>query len=144
MDQLIANETEIKKIVEDIQENIINISKIIPYSDSMTVYDLVIKVFNKRSLKLLVKNDKRVQDYTDFFRSNFGNRYDLFWLFDAMFDKIQDAYKRSKIMEKVQNIPQLKKVIPLPYKVILMIIEYFDNDNLKIFVNSFCEYPICK
>ncbi|CAG5073894.1 Protein of unknown function [Cotesia congregata] len=141
MDQLIAKDTEIRKLVEDIQEDIINTSKIIPYSDSMTVYDLVIKVFNKRSLKMLVKNDKSIQDYIDFFRSNFGKQYNRFWLFHAMFGKIQDAYKRRKIMEKVQNIPQLKKVIPLPYEVILMIIEYFDNDNLKNFVNSFYECP---
>ncbi|XP_044585387.1 uncharacterized protein LOC123265633 [Cotesia glomerata] len=144
MDQLIAKDTEVRKLVEDIQEDVINTYKIIPFSDSMTVYDLVIKVFNKRSLKLLVKNDKRVQDYADFFRSNFGKQYDHFWLFLAMSGKIQDAYKRRKIMEKVEEISQLKKVIPLPYEVILMIIEYFDNDNLKNFVNSFYECPICK
>ncbi|CAG5089680.1 Similar to Rnasel: 2-5A-dependent ribonuclease (Mus musculus) [Cotesia congregata] len=128
MDQLIAKKAEVKKIVADFQEDFINTYLFIPFSGSMTLYALVIKAFNKRSLKLLIKNDKLVEDYDDFFLSNIRDEYnDKFWLFNSIFCKVRHAHKRRQIMEKVENISQLKKVIPLPYEVIFMTVE--DNNK---------------
>ncbi|CAG5089684.1 Protein of unknown function [Cotesia congregata] len=144
MDQLIAKETKVKKIVKHFKKYFINYCLTEHFSDSMTFYDLVIKVFNKRSLQLLVKDDQFLKDYDRSYVSKIRRWYDQFLLHQAMYLKILNAYKRRELMEIVENISQLTVVIPLPYEIILINIEYLDNDNFKNFVNSFYKSSVCK
>ncbi|XP_044593593.1 uncharacterized protein LOC123271353 [Cotesia glomerata] len=138
MDQLVASDVGVKKFVNKFAKKFVNSSlknqKINCEDGDMSVYEFVKKVLDDRALKLLVKDEKLVEGFREFVRIRATQKKKTYEIFKIVFDKFEKAYERRKILEKVQKIQGLRQAIPLPYEIVLYIIEFVDNWSLQQFV----------
>lgn len=136
MDQLIANQSSLKEFVDNYKKKFIHgylKNQIIYYDDkNTTLYEVLMRAFDKRLVKVMIKDEKLVEAVKSLI-SNENRSY----LVDLLVKEIERAGKRNKLMEDVKKIPQLKDCILLPYEIVLDIIDYLENDNLKVFISAF-------
>ncbi|XP_074115641.1 uncharacterized protein LOC141538180 [Cotesia typhae] len=136
MDQLIATESSLKEFVDNYKKKFIHgylKNHIIYYDDkNTTLYEVLMRAFDKRLVKAMIKDEKLVEAVKSLI-SNENRSY----LVDLLVKEIERAEKRNKLMEDVKKIPQLKNCLPLPYEVVLDIIDFLENDDVKVFINAF-------
>ncbi|XP_044589307.1 alpha-latrocrustotoxin-Lt1a-like [Cotesia glomerata] len=106
-------------------------------NQSMTLYDLAVKVFNKKTLLRLVRNENFIIAFKDVYEKmkSYGIRNEEFLVMLAL--RIEKGQIRIELLKKVKEIAQLTEAIPLPYEIILEIIEFLENENLEILINAF-------
>lgn len=144
MDQLVASDVAVKKFVNKFAKKFVNSSlknqKINCQDGDTSVYEFVKKVLDDRALKLLVKDDKLVEGFRKFVKTRETHKKKAYEIFKIVFDKFEKAYERRKVLEKIQKIQGLREAIPLPYEIVLYIIEFVDNWSLQQFVDAFYQH----
>ncbi|KAH0534625.1 hypothetical protein KQX54_005997 [Cotesia glomerata] len=137
MDQLLKEDHEIRKTLEEYENSFLRgylKNNIIDLGDKkITIYEFAEKILNNRRVIGFLKNygyHTIKIDLETYF-------HDPCHLRSLLEFKVDSAWKRSFLLEKIKTLPQLKEYIPLPYELILEIIDYLNNDDLQRFIDSF-------
>ncbi|XP_074103897.1 uncharacterized protein LOC141530601 [Cotesia typhae] len=105
--------------------------------EKMSLYEFIRLVVDEVKLKKLIKRNLTVE-YN--WRSRLINRnldYNSYYFRVIIFEWICKARERLRLLEELKKISILRKVIPLPYEVVLNIVEYLRNGELHFFIKAF-------
>ncbi|XP_044591632.1 uncharacterized protein LOC123269835 isoform X2 [Cotesia glomerata] len=141
MNELIASHENLRKIVDDYRMNFIEKElqkRFIEFGDNkMTMYDFFMQVFDCRKLKVLARDENLLDALDKFFNLDFYNNC-LFQTYDDPIKiRIGDAKRRLRLLENLKKISSLREAIPLPFELVLDIVEYLNNKHLNVFITAF-------
>ncbi|CAG5102356.1 Protein of unknown function [Cotesia congregata] len=125
MDKLIATDENIRRIVNDYKINFIEKelkNVFIKLSGKeLTIHDLLMQIYDNKKLMILARDKSFQRVWSE---STYLIRH---WDFKLL-------YMSSKLRINRFNV---REAIPLPYELILDIVEYLNNEELDIFISAF-------
>ncbi|XP_044598440.1 uncharacterized protein LOC123274781 [Cotesia glomerata] len=141
MDELIASDENLREIVNDYKRNFIEKElqdRYIVFGDNkMTMYDFLVQVFDYKKLKFLA----REENLLDALHQVFGLDFDDYCFYEIYYNpikiRIKDAKERLRHLENLKKVSSLREAIPLPFELILDIVEYLNNKHLDVFIKAF-------
>ncbi|XP_044591796.1 uncharacterized protein LOC123269924 [Cotesia glomerata] len=141
MDELIASDEKIREFVNDVKKNFVE-KKLQEHfvefgNNKMTSYDFLVQVFDYKKLKLLAGEEDLLDALRQVFRLNFDdyNYYRIY--FTLIQTRIKDATERLRLLQSLRKISSLREAIPLPFELVLDIVEYLNNKHLNFFIKAF-------
>lgn len=141
MDRFVASNEMITKFVNDhkrkfifgvIKRRVIQVE-----DEKMSLYEFIKLVVDDVKLKKLIKRNLNVEFI---WRSCLIDRsldYNSYYFRVVIFEWICKARERLRLLEELKKISILRKFIPLPYELILNIVEYLSNGELNFFIMAF-------
>ncbi|XP_044591789.1 uncharacterized protein LOC123269922 [Cotesia glomerata] len=141
MEKLVANDEKLRATVNDFKRNFIEKElqeSFIEFGDKkMTMYDFLMQVFDNKKLKFLAREENSLNvlhkvfwercDDDDFYKS----------YYNPIKTRIENAKERLRHLENLKKISSLRKAIPLPFELVLEIVEYLNNKYLNLFIKAF-------
>ncbi|XP_044591778.1 uncharacterized protein LOC123269920 isoform X1 [Cotesia glomerata] len=147
MGEIIASDENLRMIVNDYKKFIENgLQKdFIEFGDKkITMYDFLMQIFDYKKLKFLAREENFVNALVKFVKQRIhssNQNSDVFRFYRAyqlpILSRIRDAKKKLTLLENLKKIPSLRKAIPLPFELVLYIVEYLKNKQLNVFINAF-------
>ncbi|XP_044591548.1 uncharacterized protein LOC123269778 [Cotesia glomerata] len=150
MDQLIASDENLREIINDFKINFIEKELkecFIKFGDyKMTMYDFSMQVFDSKKLKLLAREEDLINVLSKFFEEKIKTSSHSYFTVIKKRIKIRivDAQIRLDLLQLLKTIPSLREAIPLPFEVVLDIVEYLNNIQLFVLINAFYSFPHSK
>ncbi|CAD6217124.1 GSCOCG00004682001-RA-CDS, partial [Cotesia congregata] len=131
MDELISSDENLRWIVDNYKKNFIGKvlqDHFIEFSDNkMTMYDFFMQVFDDKKLKFLAREEDLLDALDNIvLRQNddFSRFYEAYR--NPIKIRIKDAKERLRLLENLKKISSLRKAIPLPFELVLDIVEYLN------------------
>ncbi|CAG5092206.1 Protein of unknown function [Cotesia congregata] len=141
MDKLIANHVMPREVVNDYKKNFIEKElqeSFIKFGDKkMTIYDFLMQVFDNKKLKILAREENLLDALDKVFKENDDDYNFYATYYDPIKTRIKDAKERLRHLENLKKISSLRKAIPLPFELILYIVEYLNNKQFNSFIKAF-------
>ncbi|KAH0552066.1 hypothetical protein KQX54_004907 [Cotesia glomerata] len=161
MDKLIAEDINLRELAHAYEKNIIQgelKTKVLKYDDkSITYYDFIMSCFDDIQIRLIVKNKSLIDAFKNTFpnpnvpsfvmefrdRRNFPSysmesfNADYFFLRRQILIRIEKTSRKVEQLEALKKIENLRKAIPLPYELVITIVEYFNYQDFKNFIQAF-------
>ncbi|CAG5092208.1 Protein of unknown function [Cotesia congregata] len=147
MDKLISSDENLRQIINDFKINFIEkeLQKcFIEFGNyKMTMYDFFMHVFDPKKLKLLAREEDLPDALSKVFKKILETSSHFYYL---LFEKpiklrIEDARIKLKLLEYLEKISSLRVAIPLPFELVLDIVEYLNIIHLYMFMQAF--YSSC-
>ncbi|CAG5089070.1 Protein of unknown function [Cotesia congregata] len=140
MDELIASDENLRKIVNNYKANFIEKElqdRFIEFGDNkITIHDFLMQIFDNKKLKILAREENLLDSLYQVFHVDFHDRsFQKFY--HPIKIRIEDAMERLRLFENLKKISSLRKAIPLPFEVVLEIVEYLKNKHLNVFIKAF-------
>ncbi|CAG5089414.1 Protein of unknown function [Cotesia congregata] len=139
MDKLISSDKNISNIVSNYKKRISDIYFVnIELGDKkIKMSDFLMLAYNDKKVKLLAQEESSLDAFSDGYRRlDRDNNFDDY--FQApVFGRVIYARKRLKHLENLKKVSSLREAIPLPYEVVLEIVEYLNNLHLDMFIKAF-------
>ncbi|XP_044591636.1 uncharacterized protein LOC123269836 [Cotesia glomerata] len=140
MDELIASDEKFRKIVDDYKRKFIEKElqdRFIKFGDNkMTMYNFFMEVYDNKKVKILAREENLLIDLFESFVAfddySFRQTY-----YGPIEIRIKHAKERLRLLENLKKISSLREAIPLPFEVVLDIVEYLNNKHLKVFIKAF-------
>ncbi|CAG5077051.1 Similar to RF_0381: Putative ankyrin repeat protein RF_0381 (Rickettsia felis (strain ATCC VR-1525 / URRWXCal2)) [Cotesia congregata] len=162
MDKLIAKNIYFREYAHTYEQNIIQgelKTRVLKYDDkSITYYEFIKSCFNDKQLRLIVKNKSLIDAFKNTFPnpniSFFSNKFfdkpelqshpmeyydeaDYFFFWKQISIRIEKASRRLEQLEALERVENLCKAIPLPYELVITIVEYINYQDFKNFIQAF-------
>ncbi|KAH0552067.1 hypothetical protein KQX54_004913 [Cotesia glomerata] len=161
MDKLIAEDINLRELAHAYEKNIIHgelKTKVLKYDDkSITYYDFIMSCCDDKQLRLIVKNKSLIDAFENTFPNpalptftrefmihpNFSDysmdsfNADYFFFRKQISIRIEKTSRRLEQLEALKRVKNLRKAIPLPYELVIIIFEYFNYQDFKNFLQAF-------
>ncbi|XP_044582520.1 uncharacterized protein LOC123263668 [Cotesia glomerata] len=143
MDELIASDEYFRKIVDDFKKDFIEKEfqeRFIEFGDNkMTMHYFLMQVFDDKKLKVLAREENLPDALDKVIRQS--NNIPRFLFYEIYQNPIKiriiNAKERLRLLKNLKKISSLREAIPLPFEVVLDIVEYLNNNQLNAFIRAF-------